>query len=394
MRIEVSPQERRFREEVRGWLHDNVPREERPTEDVDDGRAMRAFDLAWQRTQYQGGWAGISWPREFGGRGLSLDEALIWYEESARAHAPRIGTVFVGINHAGPTLIARGTAEQQAFHLPSILRGEHIWCQGFSEPGAGSDLAGLSTRAEVDGDHLVINGSKIWTSYGHLARYGELLVRTTPGAGKHGGITWLIVDMDSPGIEKHLISTMTGPRDHHFCQIFYNDVRVPLANVVGGLDNGWSVANTTLGFERGTAFAAEQIHQAQLIENLIAVARAARRGGRAIDDGEFAGRLATIRAEVAAVRSMTYAAMSKARRQAPGAESSLIRLYFSEAQQRLKRLAVDILGPAALELSGDEGWTRLYLRSFSVTIAAGTSDVQRNIIGERVLGLPRGPRAQ
>jgi len=395
MRIEVTREEELFREEVRDWLHDNVPKDERPTEDVDMGRAMRDFDLAWQKTQYEGGWAGLAWPKEFGGRGLAIDEMLIWHEEYARAHAPRIGTCFVGINHAGPTLIARGTAEQQTFHLPQILRGDHIWCQGFSEPTAGSDLANIKTRAEVDGDHLVVNGSKIWTSYGHLAKYGELLVRTDPDSRKHAGITWTIVDMESPGIEARPISTMTGPDDHHFCQVFYNDVRIPLSNVVGEINGGWSVANTTLGFERGTAFAAEQIHQAMLIENLIDLARRPGPDGRPrIEDGEYASRLAMIRAEMAAMRAMTYRSLNNAKRNNPGSDGSMIRLYFSEAQQRLKRLAMDILGPAGLELSGDEGWTRLYLRSFSVTIAAGSCDIQRNIIGERVLGLPRGPRAQ
>jgi alkylation response protein AidB-like acyl-CoA dehydrogenase len=389
MHIGITEDERLFRAEVRDWLERNIPRPARRS-------YVREHDLAWQRTLYEGGWAGITWPKEYGGRGLSLDQMLIWYEESARVHAPPVGCLFVALNHAGPTLIARGTPEQQNFHLPRILRGEVVWCQGFSEPGAGSDLASLKTRAVVDGDELVVNGSKIWTSSGHLADFQELLVRTDPVAPKHKGITWVICDMRTPGIEVRPIRVMTGPTDAHFCQVFYSDVRIPLSNVVGAMNDGWSVANATLGFERGTGFMAEQIHQAEVLEDLIRLAleRGKDRSRSALDEGDVLYRLATLRAEFAAVRAMTYASLSKIRQGSPGSEASLIRLYFSEALQRLTRLAMDVLGRRMLELSNDKGWTYAYLRSFPATIAAGTSDIQRNIIGERVLGLPRGPRAQ
>jgi alkylation response protein AidB-like acyl-CoA dehydrogenase len=394
MQIEFTSEEMAFRAEARCWLRANVPAGERP---IHSDRALdiREFDLEWQRKQFEAGWAGISWPSEYGGRGVSLIEQLIWHEEYARAGAPRAGSCFVGLSHAGPTLIARGTPEQQAFHLPRILRGDTVWCQGFSEPGAGSDLAALGTRAEIDGDDLVVNGAKIWTSYAAIADYQELLCRTEAGGRKHSGISWVICPMDTPGIELRPILTMVGPNDFHFCQVFYNDVRIPLANVVGEVNDGWNVANATLGFERGTGFVADQIQNSELVERLIAMAR-----GRcgldglspAIDDGDFASRLAMSRAEMAGVRAMTYATVSRAANANPGPEGSLVKLFFSEASQRLRRLGVDLLGPEALELSSDAGLTTPYLRSYAASIGGGTSDVQRNIIAERVLGLPRAPR--
>jgi alkylation response protein AidB-like acyl-CoA dehydrogenase len=392
MMLQTTPEEESFRAEVRDWLQTNAPKEPRPTE----GSAMRAYDMGWQKTQFEGGWAGISWPKAFGGRGLSLVEQVIWYEEYARAHAPRIGCGFVGVNHGGPTLIAKGTPEQQQRHLPRILRGEEVWCQGFSEPGAGSDLASLRTRGVIDGDHLVVNGSKIWTSYAQVADFQELLVRTDPDAPKHKGITWAICDMTSPGIELRPILTMVGPDDFHFCQVFYNDVRIPLSNVVGAVNDGWNMANATLGFERGTAFMAEQIHYSEIVEQLIQLAgETTGPDGEStlLQDGEIASRLATARAEMAAMRAMTYATVSRAARGSPGSEGSLTRLFFAEATQRISKLSMDILGSQSLVLGGDAGWTRSYMRNFAQTIAAGSSDVQRNIIGERVLGLPKGPKA-
>ena len=387
MRIEVTEQEREFRAEVRDWLQANVPREHR--------RAyVRETDVHWQRALYEGGWAGINWPKAFGGRGLSPDQMLIWYEECAKVHAPHWGCMATALMHAGPTLIARGTEDQQTYHLPRILKGEAVWCQGFSEPGAGSDLANIQTRAEVYGEELVVNGSKIWTSSGHLADWQELLVRTDPKASKHKGMSWVICDMRSPGIEVRPIRVMSGPYDTHFCEVFYADVRIPLSNVVGGLNNGWSVAGATLGFERGTGFIPEQLHQAEVLEDLIKVAgeRSRREGRVGLDHGEITFRLATLRAEFAAVRALTHQSISRDRNGTPGAEASMIRLYFSEAHQRLTRLAMDVLGARMMKLSNDRGWTYGYLRAFPATIAAGTSDIQRNIIGERILGLPRGPR--
>ncbi|MDB5471524.1 MAG: acyl-CoA dehydrogenase [Caulobacter sp.] len=385
MNLDFTAEDEAFRAEARAWLNDNVPRGPRPTE----GQAMRAFDLAWQRAQYDGGWAGVSWPTEYGGRGLELTQQLIWYEEYARSGAPEAALLFVGMNHAAPTIMARGNEAQKAFHLPKILKGEVAWSQGFSEPNNGSDLAGLTTKAVIDGDHLVVNGSKIWTSNAHLSDWQELLVRTDPAAPKHKGISWAICDMTLPGIELRPIMIMTAPGHHHFNQVFYTDVRIPLANVVGEINDGWSVAMSTLGFERGTASMSEQIRYGVVLEKLVDMARE-RLGEAALKYDEIGQRLAQLRAEHAAVRAMTYMIVSRsAGGGAMGSEASLMRAFFSQLQQRTRRIALDIIGSDSLELPDVDPWIRPYLRSFSTTIAAGTSEIQRNIIGERVLGLPR-----
>jgi hypothetical protein len=227
--------------------------------------------MAWQRRMFDAGWAGINWPKEFGGRGASLMEQLVWYEEYARVEAPDVTTGFVGLKHAGPTLIACGTETQKAFHLPRILRGEVVWCQGFSEPGAGSDLAALQTKAVIDGDELVVTGQKIWTSFGQIAEYQELLVRTDPDAPKHKGITWVICPMGLPGMDVRPIKTLAGNQD--FCEVFYDGVRIPLGNVVGAVNDGWRVAMATLSFERGTAFMSEQVRLARRVDALVETAR-------------------------------------------------------------------------------------------------------------------------
>jgi alkylation response protein AidB-like acyl-CoA dehydrogenase len=365
-----------FRAQVRDWLHENVPREPRP---VEDRQAGRAYDLAWQRTQYEGGYAGVSWPAEYGGVGMGLSQQLIWYEEYVHANAPDIGCGFVGINHAGPTLIARAAEEQKAFHLPRILRGESVWCQGFSEPGAGSDLASLKTRGEIDGDHLVVTGQKIWTSEADLADYQELLVRTEPGSQRHHGLTWIVCDMKTPGVDVRPIMTMAGTTE--FSEVFYGEVRIPLSNVVGGIGNGWSVAMSTLGFERGTGFLREQLELARYIEQ-----RLAERGR----DGAVTAGLVQARAQARAMYAMTLRMVSRSAHGAElGASASMIRLYYSDLRQRVDRLVVDGADADGVAFGTDAPVLDRYLDGFKVTIGAGTKDVQRNIIGERGLGLPR-----
>ncbi|HVU71435.1 MAG TPA: acyl-CoA dehydrogenase family protein [Mycobacteriales bacterium] len=387
MELRFSADEEAFRDKARTWLAENVPRERRPH----DGAALGEFDRAWQRTQHEGGWAGVSWPQEYGGLGLPLVQQLIWYEEYARAGLPDIDACFVGLAHAGPTLMARATDAQRSFHLPKILAGEVSWCQGFSEPQAGSDLASLRTYAERDGDDFVVSGQKIWTSYADAARYQELLVRTDREAPKHRGISWLICDMHSPGITVRPIPTIDG--SSHFCEVFYDEVRIPVDNVVGDINDGWSVAMSTLSFERGTAFTVGQVQLAELTEQLAALARerTGSDGRPLIADDEIAHAIATMRAEVAALRAMTYATVSRnAHRDLPGPEGSMVKLYFSEVRQRLYRLAIDVLGDDALTRTDDDRpWVDEYLLSLSYSIGGGTSEIQRNIIGERVLGLPR-----
>ena len=385
MDLHFSREDMNFRDQARTWLRDNLIRERRPH----SGEAMRSFDLAWQRRQFEGGWAGVSWPTEYGGLGLSLTRQLIWHEEYARADAPDNHLCFVALNHAGPTLIASGSEDQKRLHLPKILKGEVIWCQGFSEPNSGSDLASLRTQARVEGDHLVVNGSKIWTSHGHLSDWQELLVRTDPAAPRHKGISWVICDMKSPGITLRPIEIMTSPNQVHFVQCFYDEVRIPLGNIVGQINDGWNVAMSTLGFERGTAQIRDQIRYAYLVEKMIREAHRRLGSDSPLSNDEIGARLAQLRADMAAARAMTYMVMSRAQAGIQDSQSSLMRAMVGETQQRARRLALDILGPYALENPEDDDWVYFYLRSFSITIAAGTAQIQRNIIGERVLGLPR-----
>lgn len=381
MDITFSPEEQRFREECRDWLHANVPTERRPMDAAD----AIGFDKAWQRRLFDAGWAGINWPRNYGGRGLSIVQQVIWLEEYARAHAPWIGANFVGINHGGPTLILNASEAQKEYHLPRILRGDAIWCQGFSEPGAGSDLAGIKTRARVEGHELIVTGSKIWTSFAHVADWQELVVRTEEGSQRHRGLSWVICPMHAPGIEVRPIRKMSGQIE--FAQVFYDDVRIPLENVVGGLGNGWKVAMSTLSFERGTGFIADQVKQSQEIEELIARARAT----GAIRDERIADQLAQMRAEVAALRAMTYRNISEVVRSGqPGPEASVIRLFTAELGQRLERMALLLAGEEILDFRyGDDDLVAEYLRGFAATIAGGTAQIQRDIIGERLLGLPK-----
>ncbi len=390
MQLDYEPQDIAFREEVRSWLHDNVPREPTPMTLPE----QRQFLLAWQRKQFDAGWAGIAWPQEYGGRGLSLVRQLIWYEEYVRANAPPTGCLFVGLNHGGPTLIVRGSEAQKALHLPKILRGEVIWCQGFSEPGSGSDLASLRTRGVVDGDHLVVNGQKIWTSFAQVAQYQELVVRSDPQSRRHKGLTWVICDMSLPGITVRPIRTIAG--ELHFCEVFYDNVRIPLSSVVGEVGNGWSVAMSTLSFERGTAFMAHQLELSRTVERLIELARRIPgAGGKpAIKDDAVAAQLGALRAEVAAMRAMTYMSVSRGLRQeTPGPEGTMLALYFAVTSQKVQRVVMEVLGERALQRDAQwEHWVRDYLVSFSHTIAGGTAEIRRNIIGERVLGLARDAR--
>jgi hypothetical protein len=231
-----------FREELRAWLREVLPSVP-PEPHRNDWEGRRAWDTGWQRMLFDAGYAGINWPKEYGGRGATPTEHLIFLEETERMRAPYVGMNFVGLLHAGPTLIAEATEEQKAYHLPGILKGEHVWCQGFSEPGAGSDLASLRCRAFRDGDDYVISGSKIWTSFGHTADYCEMLVRTDPDAPKHKGITWLILPMNAAGIDIRPLRTMEGSTE--FCEVYFDEVRVPVKNRVGDENDGWRVTMVT-----------------------------------------------------------------------------------------------------------------------------------------------------
>jgi alkylation response protein AidB-like acyl-CoA dehydrogenase len=319
----------------------------------------------------------------------------VYLEEYVRAGAPYISTNFVGMMHAGPTLIAEGTDEQRSFHLPRILRGDDIWCQGFSEPGAGSDLASLRTRAVRDGDEYVVTGQKIWSTRAHVADYCELLVRTDPDAKKHQGITWLILDMHQPGVEVRPIRTIDG--ESHFCELFLNEARVPLTNRVGAENDGWRVTNVTLRFERGTAFAQHIITMRSQIRRLVSLARNRKTtGGAAWDDPALRGAIGRLGANVDALWRMTQMSIAEAEHNdAPAAIGSVVKLRFSELSQEIAELGVRIIGRPVIGMTDTDGvevqsTMAEYLWSLQYTIAAGTSQIQRNVIAERILGLPRG----
>lgn len=395
MDIRFSAEEIAFRDELRSWLGEVLPTLGDPP-DRDDWTARREWDMGWQRKLYDAGYAGINWPSEFGGRGSTPTEHLIFLEETTRMGAPYVGMNFVAQLHAGPTLILEATAEQQARHLPAMLKGEEVWCQGFSEPNAGSDLASLSTRAIRDGDHYVVTGQKIWTSFGHVADYCELLVRTDAEAPKHRGITWLICPMDLPGIEVRPITTVAGSSE--FCEVFFDEVRIPVENRVGDENDGWRVAMVTFSFERGTAFISELLGTMnQLAEMAELAQRIPRNGSTAWDDDEIRREIGHLQAEYDALWALTKRVVSQAQRTGmPGPGGSVFKLYYAEVKKRMADLAHRMLERGALVLAegggdeqtgGDMVASRLYVLSLS--IAAGTSQIQKNIIGERILGLPK-----
>jgi len=300
---------------------------------------------------------------------------------------------FVGLLHAGPTLIAEGNDEQKKKHLPKILAGEEVWCQGFSEPGAGSDLASLKTRAVLDGDHYVVNGQKIWTSFAHVADFGELLVRTDPDAPKHKGITWLILPMDAPGIEVRPLRTIAGSSE--FSEVFFTDVRIPVENRVGAENDGWRVAMVTFSFERGTAFVGELVRSMKLVEELAELARKLPRGsGSAWDDGGVRRELGLIAAQLDGLWHLTKRTITESERTGvPGIGGSIFKLYYSEVRHHLGDLAMKILGTAALATEDEPAvdHVRGWIHAMSISIAAGTTQIQRNILSERVLGMPKEP---
>ncbi len=393
MDLRYSESDERFRAEFRAWLAEAVPAHG-PPPPRGEWHARRAYDTGWQRKLYDAGYAGINWPKEYGGRGAPLSEQLVYHEEMARAGAPYVGVNFVGLLHGGPTLIVEGTAAQKARHLPYILRGEQVWCQGFSEPSAGSDLASLRTRAQRDGDHYVVNGHKIWTSFAQVADYCELLVRTDADAPKHRGITWLILPMRTPGIDIRPLKTLAG--EGEFSEVFLEDVRVPVENRVGDEDDGWRITNVTLRFERGTSFAGAMYQLQQSIAQLVDLATRLPRGeARAWDDGALRREVGHLQAELDALWAMVKLSVSEASTTGvPGLGASAIKLFYTELYQRVADLGLRLCGRAGLSRENVSGLPCAQivgqaLQSLSLTIAAGSSQIQRNIIAERILGLPK-----
>jgi len=390
MDLAFTPAEERFRNELRAWLAANAPGPE-PAE-LD---AWVAYGKAWQRKLYEAGWCGIHWPAEYGGRGASLIEQVIFQEEMARARTPLLINL-AGLTMGGPVLIAHGTDEQKRRHLKKILAAEEIWCQGFSEPNAGSDLASLKTRAVLDGDEFVVNGQKVWTSFARYADWCMLLVRTDPDAPKHKGITFLLVDMHSPGVTVRPLKQISGEED--FNEVFFEDVRVPRANVVGAINRGWDITITCLMHERQTLTFSRQLQSTVALNDLLKSCRGRQLNGRPVcADPILRQRLAAAYVESSAMRYTALRNLTKALRgHVPGPEGSIEKLFWSEMYQRMLEGALETLGPYAQLAEGceravDAGiWPHLFLYSRGRTIAAGSSEIQRNIIAERVLGLPRG----
>lgn len=379
-----------FRAEVRAWLTDALSGEFGAARGLGGpGREHEAFDIrvAWERHLADAGWTCLSWPKGYGGRELSLADQVIFHEEYARADAPaRVG--LIGDGMVGPTLIAFGTQDQRHRFLPPIRTGTALWCQLYSEPGAGSDLAALTTRAHRDGDDYVINGQKVWSSLAHLSDWGFALVRTEPGSQRHKGLSYLLVPMRQPGIEIRPIVSMTGTSE--FNEVFFDDARTSATNLVGAAGDGWKIGMATLGFERGTFTVGQQIGFRRELERVIALAK---RNG-AWDRPDLRDRL--VRAWIG-VEIMRFTALrtlaDSAADTPPGPASSIGKLYWSTWHQQLGELAMDVLGADGMLVEGEPYELRpeqsLFLFSRADTIYAGSSEIQRTIIAERTLGLPR-----
>jgi alkylation response protein AidB-like acyl-CoA dehydrogenase len=390
-----TPEQAAFRQDLRGWLAANLPDalcvDDPADERVAPDRETFERRVAWQRTMFGAGWVGISWPGEYGGRGATLMEQVIYDEECFRARAPVLPG-YSGIGMIGPTLIEWGTDEQKRRHLPRILSGDDIWCQGFSEPGAGSDLAGLATRAIDRGDHYVVNGQKVWTSGAQFADWIYLLVRTDPAAPRHRGISYLLVDMRTPGITVRPLVLMNGHR--HFNEVFFVDAAVPKTHLVGPVNQGWKVAMTTLMYERKAGGGRGHAEQLARLGQLARRIRTG--GGPAWDDPLVRQKFAQLAIECAALRYTRLRNLTRQLRgEPPGPEGSILKLFGSELGVRIADFAGDLLGPRVLvnrpteDVPDAPRWFNRVVSARQYTIAGGTSEIQRNIIGERVLGLPK-----
>ena len=381
MDLRDTPEEAAFRSELRAWIDANLSDELRAHRGGEE--RFETLGREWSRKLYEAGYAGLTWPREYGGGGAPYTHQAIVLEELARAEAPQhVGVI--GLGMAGPTIIAHGTEEQKARYLSRILSAEEIWCQGFSEPGAGSDLASVRTQALRDGDRFVVNGQKVWSSFAHIADWCILVARSDPESQRHAGLTYLIVDMHAPGVDVRPLRQITGEAE--FNEIFFSDVEVPLENVVGEIGAGWAVAMTTLLHERGTLGFALTGALDVAVRRLISLVR--QRGADA--DPRLLDRVAQEWIELQALKYTNYRALTTlVQTGVPGPEGSVSKLHWSESNQRLTKLALEVLGEEAPVLDGDGYWQYQQLRSRGNTIEAGTSEILRNIIAERVLGLPR-----
>ena len=396
MDFQYTPEQDAFRLRVRSWLAEHLPSELKVEDAMDERVApnREIFDrrMAWHKQLYQAGWIGLAWPKEYGGQGAELMEQIIYNEEYAHARAP-ILPGYVGLGLAGPTIAQWGSEEQKQYFLPRILQGELVWCQGYSEPGSGSDLASLQTRAVEDGDEFVVNGQKVWTSGAQYADWMVLLARTDPEAPKHKGISYFLLDMKTPGVSVRPLVLLNG--HSHFNEVFFEDVRIPKANLLGPKNEGWKVAITTLMFERSAAGGGGGGSQ---IRRLAELAKQVEIDGRpAWQHSWVRQRLAAFEIEKEALKYTRLRSLTRQLRgQPPGPEGSILKLAGSELGVRIAAFASELLGPYALLEAETEAvpdaprWLNRVLSARQYTIAGGTSEIQHNIIGERVLGLPKG----
>ena len=390
MDLKFSSEDEAYRLKLRQWLEDHLPTEPAPV----DQDASFAHRRKWQRKLSEHGWIGIHWPKAYGGQGATLIQQAIYAQEMARAKAP-VPANGLGISIVGPTLIDHGTEEQKKRFIPKILNADEIWCQGFSEPNSGSDLASLQTKAVLDGDAFVVNGQKIWTSLGQYADWCILLVRTDPDAPKHRGITFLLCDMHTPGVTVRPLKQITGHAE--FNETFFDNVRIPRDNIVGELNGGWRIAMTTLTYERGISTLATQVRMKQHLEAMLDYARNTRRNGHRLAEDPFTRQQlaqAHIRVEIM-LMNLYRTITSQLRGQPPGPEASLAKLYWSELDKWMQEMGMSLQGPYSQlmrdsKYAVDGDWQYNFLRSRAGTIYSGTSEIQKNIIGERVLGLPKG----
>ncbi len=398
MDFTLTPEQETFRSHVRAWLEDNMPREwtSRVMASSDVPRP-EAYDFLrrWQRRLYEAGFIGLTWPKEYGGRGLTFMEELILHEEMAAAKAPPILNI-LGVGMGGPTIIAYGTEAQKKRYPAKILSCEEIWCQGYSEPNAGSDLASLQTRAVKDGEHWVINGQKVWTSLAHISDWMMLLARTDAEAPRHKGITYFLLDMHAPGVTVKPLRQITG--DPEFNEVFFDNVRVHESQVLGGVNNGWQVGLTTLMYERLALGFGLQVRLRIALDGLVELARRMEKQGRTLTkDPVMRQKLAQLWIDTECLKYTGARAITKLLRgEMPGPEASTGKMIWVETHQKLQELAMEIEGPYSQLMRGSdwalEGavWQYTFLRSRANSIEGGTTEVQKNIIGERLLGLPKG----
>ncbi|KRW57456.1 acyl-CoA dehydrogenase family protein [Pseudomonas sp. TTU2014-080ASC] len=396
MKIGFSPEDEAFRQEIAQWLADHLRGEFaqlRFRGGPGDEHMFPEERKAWERELAKGGWIGIGWPKECGGRGLSISQQVIFNEEYARAGGPgRMGHIGEGL--IGPTLVAMGTKEQQQRFLPGILQGEEFWCQGYSEPSAGSDLAGVKTRAQLDesGENWLINGQKVWTSLAHESQWCFVLARTTPGSVGHQGLSFLLVPMDQPGIEVQPIQQLTGTSE--FNEVFFADARTPADHIIGQPGDGWKVAMALLGFERGVSTLGQQMQFKNELDEIIRIAK----DNGSAQDPLIRQRLAQAWAGLKVLRYNSLRMLSGSQDGSLRREAMIYKLAWSNWHRDLGKLAMDILGPEAEVLEGGpyelSRLQSLFLFTRSDTIYGGSNEIQRNIIAERALGMPREPKLQ